>query len=263
MKRQLVYEYPPFSPAIAILFFGYVLAFFLQIGFRIDFFGAIRLEFLLAAALLFVTMFLRVPINYPKESLTGFVVFFLFCVTIQVPFSADFDLSSSIYIDRVLKFLVMAVFIAKFVNSPAMIYVFLAAFLLSCFKMGQEGFVGKLSGDLVWQNQGVMRLHGSTPMYRHPNSFAGMALGTLPFIYYLLPLASTKYIKLFFIVMLVFAINIIIFTGSRTAYMASLGMGFIVFRKSSHKKTFFVASVICLVVAFFTVPDQYIERFQS
>ena len=262
MKSKTIIEYPEFKPLLALVFFGYVSAFFLQIGSRIDIFGAIRLEFLLAATLLVLSILYDPKIKYPPSKLSGLLAVYILLVVIQVPLSVDVSFSWNVFLERFLKFSVMAFFIARFVNSPKMIMVFLAAFLLSCFKMGQEGLLGNITGSMVWENQGIMRLHGSTRNYAHPNSFAGMALGTLPFIYYLYPLAS-KYLKIFHLVMIGFALNIIVFAGSRTAYVAFFAMVIFLFKRAKNKGRYlFLAAIIALVGSFY-MPEQYIERFES
>lgn len=254
--------YPQFKPLIGLLFFTYIGAHMLQVGIRSGFLGSIRFEFLVAASLLVMAAIYRTPIKFPKQNVTGFLVFFLICVAIQVPLSVDVQHSWAIFVDRVLKFSAMAIFIARFVNNPKMLLVFLAAFLLSCFKMGQEGLLGNITGSLVWQNQGVMRLHGSTPNYKHPNSFAGMAVGTLPFIYYLFPLAN-KYLKAFLLVLLAFSVNIIVFSGSRTAYVAMMAfLGYVMYR-SPHRLKALAAGVLVLIGAAIYMPDQYVARFES
>jgi len=255
-------DYPEFKPLIALIFFGYIGAFFLQVGSRIDFFGAIRLEFLLAATLLILALVYDPKTQYPPSTVKILLFFYIFLVAIQVPLSVDVVFSWQVFVDRFLKFSAMAIFISKFVNNPNMLLVFLAAFLLSCFKMGQEGMLGKITGSMVWENQGIMRLHGSTAMYRHPNSFAGMALGTLPFLYYLFPLAG-KYLKGFYLVMVVFAFNIVIFCGSRTAYVAFLVMFLLIFRNAKNKAKYFALSLIVATAGSFFMPVQYIERFES
>ena len=262
MKSKTIIEYPEFKPLLALLFFGYVSAFFLQIGSRIDIFGAIRLEFLLAATLLLLSILYDPKTKYPPSKLSGLLTAYILLVVIQVPLSVDVSFSWNVFLERFLKFSVMAFFIARFVNSPKMIMVFLAAFLLSCFKMGQEGLLGNITGSLVWQNQGIMRLHGSTGMYAHPNSFAGMALGTLPFLYYLYPI-SGKYLKIFFLIMLVFAINIIVFSGSRTAYVGFFALVAVIFWNFKKKYRFVPIALLCVVTSSFWMPAQYIERFES
>ena len=255
-------DYPKLNRFVLLLFFGYVSSFFLQIGSRIEIFGTIRLEMLLAAALLVVSIVYRPGIMYRPTGLLPWVLMLLVFVAIQVPFSVDYPVSVSVFIDRFLKFSVMGIFISVFAASPAGLKIFLAAFLLSCFKMGQEGMIGNLTGAMVWENQGVMRLHGSTRMYGHPNSFSGMALGTIPFIYYLYPL-SNKYIKLFLAVLLIFSINIVVFTASRTGYIGLLGLAAFFWFGSRFRFRWLSYLLIAVLVSFPFIPDQYVERFSS
>src|SRR5262249_40503640 len=146
--------------------------------------GAIRLELCYGIVLAVIAVFQQPSLSSPA---TGMMLALLGCMAIQVPFSYDVATSSDVFVDGVLKFCFMAIFIVAFVKSPRELRWFLAAFLLACFKMGEEGFLGSVTGSMMWENQGVMRLHGTTLMYAHPNSLAGMALGTLPFIFYLYP----------------------------------------------------------------------------
>jgi O-antigen ligase len=156
----------------------------------------------------------------------------------------------------------MSFFIVSFVRSPKHLKFFLAAFLLACLKMGQEGLIGRITGNLIWENQEVMRLHGSTPNYEHPNSFAGMALGTLPFIYYLWPLGN-KYIKLLLMILGFLSLNIVIYTGSRTGYIGIFAFIGYIFALSNNKKKFLARFLLFSILAFPLVPSQYIERFNS
>lgn len=262
LKRRFE-GYPQVGNAALLFFCGYVVSWYLQIGYRRPALGEIRFEFFYAAILsalaIVVALNKRVRFDCPaiKWAVLLYVVLFL-----QVVLSFDFDHSWNIFIDRVVKFSFMAFFIICFVHSPKGLALFLAAFLLACFKMGQEGFLGMITGSMLWENQGVLRLHGSTPLYRHPNSFAGMALGILPFLLYLFPIADKK-IKIFFFVMFVFAVNIVIHTGSRTGYLAFLVMVGIYLYYTEHriKK---VLAIVAIIVAVGPILDmQYITRFRS
>lgn len=254
--------YPNFNVLIAGLLFAYVAAFFLQLGIRVESLGAIRFEFLVAGVLVALALVYKDGVDYPTTGIKKPLAIFIICLAIQVPLSVNVAHSWVVFVDRVLKFSAMAFIISRFVNSPRMLFVLLAAFLLACLKMGQEGFVGNLSGNLVWQNQGVMRLHGSTPNYMHPNSFAGMAVGTLPFIYYLYPVLG-KYLKAVLLVLLVLSVNIIIFTASRTAYVATIGMLAYVFWASNRKLKIAIAALVVAAAALALVPEQYQGRFES
>lgn len=254
-------EYPHIPTFVLLLFCGYVVIWYLQIGYRRPALGEIRIEFLWAIGLSVFALIYTKADNF-RNPLTPYLILYFIVIIIQVPFSYNPEYSWKIFVDRIIKFAFMAWFIITFVKSPKGLIVFLLAFMFVCLKMGQEGFVGQLSGGLVWQNQGVMRLHGSTPMYAHPNSFSGMAVGTLPFIIAFFPIVN-KWLKGLLIVQLIFAINIIIFTGSRTGWVATALLLISVLFKSKKKVRVAIAMCVLLLLAIQYVPKQYIERFES
>jgi O-antigen ligase len=254
-------NYPHLSSAVIFMFCGYVITWYLQLGTRWSFFGAIRFEFIYAACLTLIALsrFRMVSFDCP---LIKYIILYFIVIIIQVPFSHNFDESWNVFVNRIVKFSFMAWFIIFFVTSPRNLKFFLGAFLLACGKMGQEGFVGKWTGNMMWQNQGVMRLHGSTPLYFHPNSFSGMALGTFPFIYSLWPL-SNRYVKIFLFGLAIFGLNIILFTASRTGYVGFLLLVLFILYKGGLKKKIVIGVVIFGLLAINFAPSQYIERFTS
>lgn len=256
-------DYPNPGNLVLLALCGYVIIWYLQLGFRIPALGKIRFELYYAASLSVLAIASafkhKVDLDCPAVK---WAILFLLAIFIQVALSQNFELSWTIFIDRVVKFSFMAFFIISFVRSPKHLIFFLAAFLLACMKMGQEGIVGQLTGNLVWQNQGVMRLHGSTPLYEHPNSFAGMALGSIPFIVYLFPIVP-KYIKVVFVVQLIFAFNIVLHTGSRTGYVGFLFMLLFLIYKSKNKKKAILLATTILIFYLPFIGDQYVARFES
>lgn len=254
-------EYPYISKTLLLLFCGYVVTWYLQIGYRIPALGDIRFEFIYA---LFLTAlaFLATPKIDTKCPLLPYVLFYFLVIVIQVPFSHDFARSWDVFVDRIIKFAFMAFFIVSFVRSPGHMKYFLGAFLLACLKMGQEGLVGRLSGGLIWENQGILRLHGSTPLYAHPNSFAGMALGTLPFVFFLWPL-SNKYIKAVLLALAGLSLHIVLYTGSRTAYVGILAFVAFAFYTSNYKRKFIGYIVLVLALSVPLIPSDYQDRFKS
>jgi len=238
-----------------------VVTWYLQVGQRIPFLGEIRFE-LIYGMILGVFVLLKTDFSRSPTPLLKYVILLFLCMIIQIPFSHDIYMSKAIFTDRVLKFSVMAIFISVFIRNPRHLIFFLCAFFLACLKMGQEGFIGNLSGRMIWENQGVMRLHGSTSLYAHPNSFAGMALGTVPFIYYFFPI-SPRWIKAVLVVMLGFAINIIIFTGSRTGYVAFIIFALFVILKSKVKKKAIACVFVIGIISMPLIPQDYIDRFHT
>jgi putative inorganic carbon (hco3(-)) transporter len=254
-------EYPQISKSLLLLFCGYVIIWYLQIGVRITALGAIRFEFIYAAVLTTLALFVAPKID-TKCPLIPYIVLYFLVIVIQVPFSYDFNTSWDVFVDRIVKFAFMAFFIVSFVRSPTHLKFFLGAFLLACLKMGQEGLIGKITGGMIWENQGIMRLHGATPMYDHPNSFSGMALGTLPFVFYLWPL-NNKYIKLLLSIIAILSLNIVLYTGSRTGYVGFLFFALFFALTSKNKKKFLILYFLIFIVTIPAIPADYIGRFDS
>ena len=257
----VVVNYPRISTPLLLIFCGYVIIWYLQIGYRMPALGAIRFEFIYAAVLSALAIF-STPKFHTTSHLLPYIIMYFLVIVIQVPFSYDFDASWEILIDRIIKFAFMAFFIISFVRSPTHLKFFLGAFLLACLKMGQEGLAGRISGSLLWENQGIMRLHGATPLYIDPNSFTGMALGTLPFIYYLWPLSNKK-IKVVLFSICVFSLNIVLYTGSRTGYVGALAFLIFIFVNSKNKAKFVAIIILLFIMVLPMVPSDYIERFDS
>ncbi|MBU5638115.1 O-antigen ligase family protein [Geomonas sp. Red69] len=253
--------YPRIGTPIVAFFCGYVLIWYLQIGYRIAALGAIRFEFWYAFVLGIVAVVFTPKIEL-NHKLVFYVLLYFLILLVQLPFSHDFNRSYDIFVDRILKFSALAFFIVCFVRSPRHLKFFLAAFLLACFKMGQEGLLGRVTGSLVWENQGIMRLHGTTPLYTHPNSLAGMALGTLPFVHFLWPLSNKK-VKALLAVLYLFSLNIVLYTGSRTGYVGLIIFLLFVLFASENKKRVLLFTFAAMIICAPLVPADYYERFQS
>ncbi|MDR7420284.1 MAG: polymerase, partial [Armatimonadota bacterium] len=175
-SRTPAYDAVP--PAFTGLFSLYVLTWFLELGKRIEILGAIRFEFLLGAVLTAIAVpTLLSSATGDRNPLPRYAIAYLAFVTLHSPLSQSFAVSWDTYIDRVLKFACMTLFVWAFVRNPRTLRLFIAAFLLACLKLGQEAFVGKVTGSMVWENQGIMRLNGAPgTLFGHPNSLAGLAV---------------------------------------------------------------------------------------
>ena len=175
----------------------YVLAWFWQASSRMELLDSINFELVLGSVLAFVSL-LMIATKPPKlaglcRALIGLALLLLLVISVRVPGSPDPVVAWDMYMERVVKFSFWAIFIAALVRSPRDLRWFIGAFLVACGYICFESVRGGLFGGMMWQNQGVMRLHGTTLLFRHPNSLAGLALGLVPFAYYLLPLAKTKF----------------------------------------------------------------------
>ncbi|MDH3628273.1 MAG: O-antigen ligase family protein [Acidobacteriota bacterium] len=266
MTSEKLADYPPVPSWMVLSLSVYVAAWYLQIGTRWSILGAVRFEFILASLLIVATVFrwlggaARGQSNQPLVAWTWILVVILGLHTI---FSVDPDRSWFIFSERVLKLIFIAVFIATFVKSPRHLRWILGALLFAWLKLGQEGLMGHITGGLMWQNQGIMRLHGSTGMIAHPNSFSGWALGTLPFVIYLYPVVRSRGLRALLILQALLSIHVLIFTGSRTGYVGVVALMLIIVWHSPKRVRTFTAIAMVAVVAFFAIPKSYLERAAS
>lgn len=242
----------------------YILTWYLQLGNRVGILGAIRFEFLLGFVLSLSALFTYFSEPQKHTPLLKPTLFFWGILTLYTLFSHDFSFSWNLYFDRVVKFSMLGMFLSVFVRTPWALKMVVGAFLLAMLKLGQEGFMGWLTGGQVWENQGIMRLHGSVSMYASPNSFSGMAVGCLPFIYYLYP-SVAKLWKCCLLLLLIFCIVIIIYTGSRTGYIATVGVGLVFILKTQGRTRLLSLTMAVLVAGgtIFLVPSDYKQRFES
>jgi putative inorganic carbon (hco3(-)) transporter len=253
--------YPIVGKGITLGLAGYVVLWYLQLAYRIPVLGVIRFEYIYAI-ILFITGLIFAPKLELDSPLIRLALLLLLSMVIQIPFSQNIEVSYNVFIDRVIKFGFMSILIILCVRNPQSLIFFLGAFLLACMKMGQEGLVGRITGSLMWENQGVLRLHGPTPIYHHPNSFAGMALGSLPFAIYLFPISS-KIIKAFLIGLIILALNIIIFTGSRTGYIAFIILLVYLSLTGRGKLAVLSGVLIIATISLFYLDRQYVERLET
>ncbi|WP_136799913.1 O-antigen ligase family protein [Desulfosediminicola ganghwensis] len=260
-------NYPKIILPVTFLFNIYVFTWWLEIGERWPFLGDIRFEFILGATLAVATILTPTgPTNKRISNVPIYSICIVYLLVLMFSqfFSYDFDTAWNSYINRVVKFSLMTLFISKFVASPTYLRYFLFSTFLAFFKIGQEAMIGKITGSQVWQNQGIMRLHGTQgSMFGHPNSLSGKTLSLLPFMLYLLPSVKQRWLKILIGLQVVFSINILIFTGSRTGYLTFISFIFYVFILSTKKWKLSVLILLTAVMAVTFIPGQYQERFES
>ena len=99
-----------------------------------DRFGAVRVLWaggLLYAAGLVMMGLATSGLAFPGlNGLFGLLVAYWVALLVQLPFSRNFATSWAVFIDRIVQFSAMALFIAVFVRAPTALKVFLGAFLL-------------------------------------------------------------------------------------------------------------------------------------
>ncbi len=248
------------------LFLLFVVAHYIELGARRSIFRAIRVEFTLGFILTAICIGLlashAVVLRNVRSILIGIGLLF-FAMLVQLPFAADPVMAKWVFYEHVIKYSFLTFFMATLIQSPRTLRAFLLAFLVSCLYICYEGVRGQISGALVWENQGVMRLHGAVPIYGHPNSLGGLAMGAVPFAVFLLPVWRRKWERAGLLALLVSACVVVLYTGSRTAYVAFLGFLLFWWITSERKARWMLIALVLGAATFAIIPQQYKERFQS
>ncbi len=182
-------------------------------------------------------------------------------IAIFVPLSIVPDLSADIFVDRVLKFATITLLIVAFVRNASDLRALVITLLIAWGYLTLESFRGALTGAMMWENQGVPRLHGDTPMFQHPNSLGGMAAGALPFIFFVFPLATRVWQRAILAISATTALACVVYSGSRTAYVGVclLCLYFTFAVKRSLVKAVGLG-VLVLGLAFVVLPREYEAR---
>lgn len=263
-RRRALPPYVEPNPLLLALFLGYVGYLYLQVGYRIPFLGAMRFELILGALLgAFAVAVLTHRDQMMTSPVLGWIVALILMALIMVPASIAPAFSWNIFVDRVLKFAMMTVFIVAFASSPRALNWFIAAFMLAFLRMAYEGLVGLHDGALIWENQGVLRLHGATPIYEHPNSFGGTQLGVLAFCFYLFFASRKRWLRSILVLQAIASIVIVVYTGSRTTYVGLAGfLVYLVLAARSRFKALVILTVLAIVIGPL-IPEQYIERAET
>jgi hypothetical protein len=245
-----------------VLFLTYVFIFYTQLTSRWHLLTSIRFEFLLGSILVIIALLTKTYKCEPSKLINIVIVFYFICL-FSFFFTPDLETTWFTFYTYVIKYSCFSLFVYKFVTGPRELKLFLIALFLAWLKMGQEGFLGTITGSMLWMNQGVMRLHGPTGLYLHPNSFAGFAVGTLPFVYYLFFAVKNNIVRIALIGQLIFSLNIILHSGSRTAYVAIFLLLFYLIYQTKYKIKYLVSLFAIIIVLAPYIPEQYTDRFET
>lgn len=269
-KRPLSGFPIPGYPSRPIFFFLSFLAFvvvrYIHLGARRDILGTIRFEFLVGIIVIAMAtseLAKRQPNVGSSKYLLMSIVALFGCILIQVPFAADPAWAQHMFNDKVIKFAFLTYFMVVMIESPSRLFWFLAIFLFSCFYITLEAVEGLISGGLVWQSQGIQRLHGAVPLYRHPNSLAGVAMGTLPFVVFLFFHVRHRIFQLGLLATASASMVCVVYSGSRTAYLGLIGFVLFWWSQSQRKGRFLLYLLVVGSAFIAIVPQEYIERFES
>lgn len=266
-------EYPTISLPLIVLFNVLVVSWWLEVGLRVEFLATIRFEFLLAGAATACAILRRSSqrrarvVGNPGSNtdIVRWMIIFVVVQLLSLPLAADFDVAWNAVLNRVVKYAILGFLISEYVISPATLRAYLLSSLVAFMKIGQEAFLGKITGSMIWENQGVPRLFGSQgSMFGHPNSLSGKTVSMLPFIWYLYSVVKSRWVRWLILLQVVFALNIIIFTASRTGYLTFIAAALLIIMLSDRGKgrmLLYAAGLALLAIVL--VPQEYQERFMS
>jgi len=259
-------RFPRPNVAMFLTFLAFVVFRYVDGSHRLDIFATVRFEFMLGGVAVLMAIFkiMAEPIQLGSSTkIVLFIALLFVTMVFQLPLAWDPPEAQRVFTDRVFKFALLAFLIAAMVESPTTLKLFIGAFLFSMYYITLETTEGLISGSLVWENQGIMRLHGASPMYGHPNSLAGAAMGSLPFVIFLLWPYRNWFIRLGLLATASTSLICIIFSGSRTGYLGLLSLTLWWFFQSRRKATFLIIGVVVGIAVVSVLPEQYIERFKS
>ncbi|MFO7653431.1 MAG: O-antigen ligase family protein [Candidatus Krumholzibacteriia bacterium] len=248
------------------MFLVFVLARYMQWGYRREIFAVTRFELLLGVILLCACVLIAAtrPVQLRDGARLIYAILALYVVlAIQVPFAYDPPAAERGFTEGVVKHSFLTVFMLILIRSPRQYKLFVLTWLLACFYVYQESTRGLIGGGLYWQNQGIMRLHGAVPIYHHPNSLGAFAVDALPFVFYLFIPARKLLVRAWFVAILVLGAVCVVYSGSRSAYLALVGFVLFVWGMSKQKTKALLIGLLVLPVLVVLVPDQYVGRFES
>ena len=264
-KRLFAGEYvPPFGLLLMLMVF--TSARYMQWAVRREIFEMVRLEFVLGVGLsaICVALLLNQPINLrPARFVMITTGIYFVVVMLNVPMAGDPVRARHTFIEWFLKHAFLTLFMITLLRTPRYIWWFLGTYLFSCFYIYQESTQGLINGGLYWMNQGIWRLHGSVPIYSHPNALSSIALEALPFVAYLFIPVRKWYFRVALLAIVPVSLVCVVYSGSRTAYVAIIAMIAMMWLLSGKKLKLLLLFAAVLPLLLMAVPEQYKERFSS
>lgn len=258
--------YPKPNVFFFLTFLAFVVFRYVDGGHRMDLLETIRFEFILGGTAIIMS-FIKMaghPVQVGAAKKIVLLIGLLFlAMIVQLPMAFDPAEAQRVFVDRVFKFALLAFLIAAMVESPQLLKIFLGAFLFAIFYITLESTQGLITGSLVWENQGIPRLHGAVPMYGHPNSLGGVAMGTLPFVVFLFMPVRHWILRLGLLAATFTSMACVIYSGSRTAYVGLLSLVLWQVFQSHKKGRFLIIMAVVGAISLSVLPEEYIGRFKS
>jgi putative inorganic carbon (hco3(-)) transporter len=264
--RQLISTRREASWLALLAVLGFTFSHYVALSQRLDIMATLRNEMLLGltSALFAVGVMLTdpMPLGAGRRVALSYLAF-LVMVFIQVPFAMDRVAANFTFSEHVLKQSIFVFYVAVILRSPRHIALFLAVYLFALFYILQEAVRGLITGNLVWRNQGILRLHGAVDRYGHPNGLSLVGVSVLPFLFYMRAVWHRPWMRLAILGCFVAAVLCIVNTGSRAGYVSVVAGMVTLWLLNRHKVRNLLILCVVGAGAFLALPEQYKARFET
>lgn len=244
----------------------YIIIFYSQIGLRIPILGKIRIEFLVGSLILCLILLKKLERSEKPQVGSQFnyaIAFFFMSMLVTIPFSYWPGKSIETLV-QILKYFSLYIMVVSTVNTQEKLKQLVWVYLMMVFLIVGEPFLGVFTGRATFgSHRGYDKLMGETGLWAHPNSLGGFASANLPFLYFLWKAEDSKLKRWLILTIAICSIGSIIFTGSRTAYVGVLGVVGAIWMVSPYKARNAVLAIICLVIFWIAMPDDYRKQLLS
>ncbi|MCJ7508814.1 MAG: O-antigen ligase family protein [candidate division Zixibacteria bacterium] len=196
--------------------------------------------------------FVHNPINYillAFLAVMGLSVFTSFWPTQSVNATIDFA-----------KILVFYFLIVNLLNDQKRLRIFIWEYILLIGWVAVSSLEGYFSGNIQFA-QGIERAQGITGS--DPNSLAVTLALAAPFIWYILFVEKSRWLKLLSIGVLIASLYTIILTGSRSAILGLVTIVFLVWIRSRRKFVSLIIALLIVTITWIVMPEQYKGRYKT
>lgn len=245
---------------------AYLVVFYSQIGLRFPPLGSLRIELILGVVILVWIGVIRMQEGARVDrngSLTVAIIFLFVAMALSIPGSAWKGRSVDTMF-TVFKMFSLYIMIIATIDTETKLRQFMWVYILMVALVVGEPFVGTFTGSAIWDyHRGYPKLKGMTGLWEHPNSLGGFAAGNLAFLYYMYFAEKKTLGRVFLIGLGAVSLGTIVYTGSRTAYVGVIGLGIIVWLRSSRKGLTLAAIPFLLALVWILAPEAYKNQFLS
>ncbi len=251
-------SYPSRFMFVSLLIYFFI--FYSQIGGRIKFLGAIRIELIWGSMILIVILLklLTSEIKLSDNKLNFIILFFFMQLLIGLPF-AYVKLRSYETLIHLIKFSTVFLMISTIITDEIRLKRFIWFYVFMISILFVEPFIWAMGGKGFQYNSGAMRLFGSG-LWAHPNSLGGITISNMPFFYQLFMYEKSVCKKMVLGALMMIGFVVIMFTASRTAYVGCLVFMFILWFGSKRRVISGILIVIVMIGSWILAPTEYKER---